>query len=147
MCLAFHSVDLWPQDLWMHVQEQALSHHVAGLATLEAGVQHSRGTGMIQHHGITRMGGMQHGGRSRGVGQWLGQERAWGGGKAVWLGEWVVGSRQGGAHRILLWNDTIKAALLGTQPLSKCLPFHIGLWHQQDPIDPTNLLLRFNSSQ
>src|ERR1700731_1472850 len=43
MSLTFHSADLWPWDLRMHVQEQALSHHVAGLATSEAGVQHSRG--------------------------------------------------------------------------------------------------------
>src|SRR6202045_3216491 len=72
--LAFHGMDLRPQDLWARVQEGALSDHVARLATSETGVHHSRGSGTIHHHGITSIGGMRHGGRGRGAGQWLGQE-------------------------------------------------------------------------
>src|ERR1700730_12569424 len=90
-CLAFHGTDLWPRGLWVHVQEWALSHHVASLATSEAGVQHSRGTGTIHHHGITRMGGMGHGGRGRSAGQWLGQAWAWGGAKQFGGGRWQLG--------------------------------------------------------
>ena len=76
MTLAFHGMDLWPQDLWAHVQEGALSDHVTSLATMETSVHHSGGMGAIHHHGITGIGGMWHGGRGRGAGQWLGQEGA-----------------------------------------------------------------------
>src|ERR1700726_651204 len=137
--LAFHGMDLQPRDLWAHVQEGALSDHVACLATSETGVHHSGGTGTIHHHGITSIGGMWHGGRGRGAGQWLGQGRSRGRcqgmGQCCWgkvgLGEGgMVGCGQNWAHGVLLRNDSIEPMLLGIQPFSKCFPLHIGLWHQ-----------------
>src|SRR6202030_75621 len=67
--LAFHGADLRPRDLRARVWEGALSDHVACLATSETGAHHSRGTSVIHHHGITSIGGTQHGGRGRGAGQ------------------------------------------------------------------------------
>src|ERR1700730_13741747 len=137
--LAFHGADLRPRDLWARVWEGAFSDHVACLATSEAGVHHSRGTGAIHHHGITGIGGMRHGGRGRGAGQWLGQEgvrgRCRGTGQCCWgkagLGEGgTVGCGQNWVHGVLLRNDSIEPTLLGIQPFSKCFPLHIGLWHQ-----------------
>src|SRR6202045_5293926 len=77
--LAFHGADLQPRDLQARVWEGALSDHVACLATSETGVDHSRGTSAIHHHGITGIGGTRHGGRGRGAGQGLGQGGAGGG--------------------------------------------------------------------
>src|SRR6202045_2905009 len=103
--LAFHGA-----DLWACVWEGALSDHVAHLATLETGAHHSGGMGVIHHHGITGIGGMQHGGRGRGAGQWLGQEGArgkcWGTGQCCWgktgLQGGSVGCGQNRVHRVLL---------------------------------------------
>src|ERR1700731_2867418 len=137
--LAFHSADLRPRDLRAHVWEGALSDHVACLATSEAGVHHSRGTGAIHHHGITGIGGTRHGGRGRGAGQWLGpgggEGSTSGPGQCCWgkagLGEGgMVGCGQNWAHGVLLRDDSIEPMLLGIQPFSKCFPLHIGLWHQ-----------------
>src|ERR1700731_4401916 len=126
--LAFHGVDLWPQDLRARVWEGALSDHVACLATSETGAHHSGGPGTIHHHGITSIGGTQHGGRGRGAGQWLGQGRSRGRcqgmgqccqGKAG-LGEGgMVGCGWNWAHRVLLRDNSIKVALLGIQPFVK----------------------------
>src|SRR6202045_4191824 len=145
--LAFHGADLRPRDLWARVWEGALSDHVACLATSETGAHHSGGTGTIHHHGITSIGGTRHGGRGRGAGQWLGQGRSRGRcqgtgqccrGKAG-LGEGgMVGCGWNWVHRVLLHDNSIKAALLGIQPFSKCFPLHIGLWHWGDPIDFPN---------
>src|ERR1700731_632240 len=69
-CLAFHGADLWPRDLWVRVWEEAVSYHVAGLATSETSASNSRSAGTIDQHGITSTGRMRHDGRGRGAG-WL----------------------------------------------------------------------------
>src|ERR1700731_1055522 len=127
-CLAFHGADLWPRDLWVRVWEEAVSHHVAGLATSETSASNSRSAGTIDQHGIASTGRTRHDGRGRGAGLWLGQDgvggRCQGTGQCCWgeagLGEGgTVGCGQNRGHGVLL----------GIQPLSECLPLHVGLWH------------------
>ena len=72
--------------------------------------------------------------REGGAGQWLGQGRARGMGQCcrgeAGLGEGgMVGCGWNWVHRVLLHDNSIKAALLGIQPFSKCFPLHVGLWH------------------